>query len=204
MMDFKSIMKDKAIPDLNQRIARHVRELRSAHGFSLAVMASRSGVSRSMISVVERGESSPTAVVLEKLAAGLGVTLASLFDLPAATSNSPVARHKDQPQWLDPASGYSRRNVSPPGVTQPMRIIEVHFPAGKRVAFETGGRERLIYQQIWMLEGEMNITLGQECHRLHQGDCLAMQLKGPIMFHNPTRKSARYAVVMTSETSSPR
>src|SRR2546430_12550815 len=96
-----------------------------------------------MIARIERGESSPAAVVLEKLAAGLGVMLAALFDAPAAAtraSRGPVARRDDQPQWRDPASGYLRRNVSPPGVPQPMQIVEVQFPPGERVAFETGGR----------------------------------------------------------------
>src|SRR3984885_2166144 len=133
-----SIMKDDT-SDLNQRIARRVRELRAEHGLSLDGLASKASVSRSMISLIERGESSPTAVVLEKLAAGLGVTLASLFDVPATGARAlggPVARRDDQPQWQDPASGYRRRNVSPPGVPQPMQIVEVHFPAGGRVAFE--------------------------------------------------------------------
>jgi transcriptional regulator with XRE-family HTH domain len=53
---------------LDKRIAERVAELRRAHGLSLDALARRSGVSRSMISVIERGESSPTAVVLEKLA----------------------------------------------------------------------------------------------------------------------------------------
>src|SRR5436189_1002825 len=118
----------EAASDLNGRIAERVRELRATQGLSLDALASKSGVSRSMISLIERGESSPTAVVLEKLAAGLGVTLASLFDLPAAapTPSSPVARREEQPQWRDPASGYLRRNVSPAGVPQPMQIVEVH------------------------------------------------------------------------------
>src|SRR5438874_7435797 len=106
----------EAAPDLNQRIAERVRELRAAQGLSLDALASKSGVSRSMISLIERGESSPTAVVLERLAAGLGVMLASLFDAPADAGQSPsgpVARREDQPQWQDPASGYVRRNVSP-------------------------------------------------------------------------------------------
>ena len=156
-----------------------------------------------MISLIERGESSPTAVVLEKLAAGLGVTLASLFDAPAAAAQAPggpVARRDDQPQWRDPASGYLRRNVSPPGVPQPMQIVEVHFPPGGRVAFETGARDVRVHQQVWVLEGAIDITLGAERHRLREGDCLAMQLDRPTMFHNPTRKPARYAVVIASET----
>ena len=64
--------------DLTARMADRVRELRAARGLSLDALADRSGVSRSMISLVERGESSPTAVVIEKLAAGLGVTMASM------------------------------------------------------------------------------------------------------------------------------
>jgi transcriptional regulator with XRE-family HTH domain len=189
-------------PDVNQRIAGRVRELRAARGLSLDGLAGNSGVSRSMISLVERAESSPTAVVLEKLAAGLGVTLAALFDPPAAADRvpaGPLARRADQPQWRDPASGYVRRNVSPPGLPQPMRIVEVQFPPGGRVAFETGGRDARVHQQVWVLEGAIDITLGDDCYRLRAGDCLAMQLDRPTMFHNPTRKPARYAVVTASE-----
>ena len=188
--------------DLNQRIAERVRELRAGHGLSLEALATKSGVSRSMISLIERGESSPTAAVLEKLAAGLGVMLASLFDAPAAAQapGGPVARRDDQPQWRDPASGYLRRNVSPPGVPQPMQIVEVLFPAGGRVAFETGPREVRVHQQVWVLEGAIDVTLGEERHRLRDGDCLAMLLDRPTMFHNPTRKPARYAVVIASDS----
>jgi transcriptional regulator with XRE-family HTH domain len=198
-------MKDKA-PGLNKRIAERVLELRAALGFSLDAIAHKSGVSRSMISLIERGESSPTAVVLEKLATGLGVTLASLFEPSAAgqTAKGPVARLADQPQWRDPASGYRRRNVSPPGVPQPMRIVEVQFPPGKRVSFESGARDARVDQQVWVLKGAIDITLGAERHRLRQGDCLAMQLDRPTMFHNPTREPARYAVVIASETPSKR
>jgi transcriptional regulator with XRE-family HTH domain len=206
MVDSTSIMGDTE-SDLNQRIAERVRELRAAHSLSLDALASKSGVSRSMISVIERGESSPTAVVLEKLAAGLGVMLASLFDTPAAAGHppaGPVARRADQQQWQDPASGYRRRNVSPPGVPQPMQIVEVNFPPGGRVSFETGERGMRVHQQVWVLEGAIDVTLGKEQHRLREGDCLAMQLDRPTMFHNPTRKPTRYAVVIASETASRR
>jgi transcriptional regulator with XRE-family HTH domain len=201
MMERISIMKD-ASADLNERIAERVRELRGARGLSLEALAARSGVSRSMISLVERGESSPTAVLLEKLAAGLGVMLASLFDAPAAADDvpsGPVARRDEQPEWRDPASGYVRRNVSPPGVRQPMQIVEVRFPPGARVAFETGARDVHAHQQVWVLEGAIDVTLGAGRYRLRAGDCLAMRLDQPTMFHNPTRKPARYAVVIASE-----
>ncbi len=192
--------------NLNQRIAERVRELRAACGLTLDGLAGRSGVSRSMLSLIERGESSPTAAVLEKLAAGLNVTLASLFDATtfAQSPTGPVARRDEQPQWKDPASGYVRRNVSPASVPQPMQIIEVHFPPGERVAFDSSGRDVRVHQQIWVLEGAMEITLGDECYQLQEGDCLAMQLDRPIVFRNRTRRAARYVVVIASEHSSRR
>ncbi|HKQ39663.1 MAG TPA: XRE family transcriptional regulator [Verrucomicrobiae bacterium] len=194
-------MKEPSL-NLNRRIAKRVRDLRSGQRLSLDGLASKSGVSRSMISLVERGESSPTAVVLEKLAAGLGVTLPALFDgAPEGGQrrDGPVSRRKDQQEWQDPASGYRRRNVSPSGVPQPMRIVDVHFPPGERVAFDASNRDARVHQQIWVLRGTMEIAWGKQRYRLNEGDCLAMQLDGPTMFHNPTRKPARYAVVIETE-----
>ena len=56
-----------------------------------------------------------------------------------------------------------------------------------------------MHQQVWVLQGAIDVTLGGERHRLREGDCLAMELDVPTMFHNPTRKLARYAVVIASE-----
>lgn len=85
-----------------------------------------------------------------------------------------------------------------------MQIVEVHFPARARVAFDSGARDCCIFQQVWVLKGAMDITVGTKRHRLKQGDCLAMQLDGPTMFHNPTPKPARYVVVMAGENVSTR
>jgi uncharacterized cupin superfamily protein len=85
-----------------------------------------------------------------------------------------------------------------------MQIVEIQFPPGARVAFETGPRDVRVHQQVWVLEGAIDITVGTERHRLRDGDCLAMQLDRPTMFHNPTRKPARYAVVSASDAASRR
>ena len=188
--------------DVNMLIAARVRGLRGT--LSLDELARRSGVSRSMISLIERGESSPTAVVLKKLATGLGISLAALFEFSNNAAEGPLMRHADQPVWRDPGSGYLRRTVSPPGISQPFRIVDVTFPAGKRVAFDGALNDGRIGQQVWILAGAMDITVGDERHKLRQGDCLAMQLDQPIVFHNPTSKPARYAVVVSSESASRR
>jgi len=186
-----------AKPSINDRIAASVRELRGRHGLSLEALADASGVSRSMISLVERGESSPTAVVLEKLATGLGVSLATLFETPAAPPH-PVSRREEQVEWRDPASGYLRRNVSPGGYPSPIQIVEVVFPAGARVSYETAARPGVTHQQVWILQGMIEVVLGDERFELRAGDCLAMVLDRPISYHNPTLTPARYCVVIVA------
>jgi transcriptional regulator with XRE-family HTH domain len=195
-----SIIQEFSDASVHERIARHVRELRAARALSLDALAARSGVSRSMISLIERGECSPTAVVLEKLATGLNVMLASLFEPPTTRAKppSPVSRAAEQTPWRDPHSGYVRRNVSPDGVGSPLQIVEVRFPPKARVAYETGAREPLVHQQVWVLEGRIDVTVGDTEHALHTGDCLAMTLNQPVSFHNPTRKTTHYAVVIAS------
>ncbi|HTG11492.1 MAG TPA: XRE family transcriptional regulator [Candidatus Eisenbacteria bacterium] len=187
-------------PDINARIAGCVRALRTDLGMTLDALAAKCDVSRSMISLVERGESSPTAVVLEKIAAGLGVPLATLFD-GAIASADPVSRREDRTPWRDPQSGYVRRNISPAIVASPIQVVEVILPAGARVAYETGARDVSIHQQIWVQEGSIEVTLGSVTYRLAEDDCLAMQLNEPTAFRNRTRKPARYIVVIATERS---
>ena len=148
---------DVEVEDINLRIARRVAALRARRGLSLDQLAAASGVSRSTISLIERGETSATAVVLEKLAAGLGLALAALFETERAAPG-PLMRRAEQTQWRDPASGYLRRNVSPPDHPSPMRIVEVEFPAGKRVVLEGAAADATIQQQVWLLDGTMELT----------------------------------------------
>lgn len=182
---------------INDRVAAQVKRLRAERGLTLEGLAEASSVSRSMISLVERGESSATAVVLERLATGLGVSLATLFDQPVARP-APVSRRTEQAEWRDPASGYLRRNVSPGGFPSPIQIVEVFFPAGACVAYETAARPRLTHQQIWVLHGAIDIALGDDRYELRAGDCLAMVLDRPVTFHNRSGRSAHYCVVITS------
>ena len=180
-------------------IAKRVRDLRKARGCTLDDLADASGVSRSMISLIERRETSPTAVVLNKLADALGVTLAALFSTePRSVAEQPLARLSEQQVWKDPASGYVRRHVSPSGFASPIELVEVIFPPGESIAFENVMRNMVTHQQIWMLEGEMEVVAGEKTWHLQTGDCLAMVLDQRVVFRNPGLEQARYAVALTA------
>jgi transcriptional regulator with XRE-family HTH domain len=182
--------------DLDRRLGARIKGLRQSRGLTLDQLAARSGVSRAMISRVERGESSPTAALLDRLCAGLGVLLSALFREEA--QGGPLARRSEQPVWTDPDSGYVRRSVSPPGTGSRLEIVEVEMPAGARVLLDAPRGGFRLDQQLWLLEGELTLSVGGREHRLAAGDCLAMLLDGPIAFHNPGEGPARYAVVLTA------
>jgi transcriptional regulator with XRE-family HTH domain len=183
---------EKGLPGL---IGRRVAERRAALRLALEEVATRTGVSRAMISRIERGEVHASAVVLDRLCAGLGISLSALF---ARDPGSPLLRREDQPVWQDPVSLYVRREVAPAGTGSPVRIVEVELPAGAKVQFEPGHR-RVIDQHVWVLEGEIEAILAGEVHRLATGDCLHMRLVDGNGFRNPGGRSARYAVILTLE-----
>jgi transcriptional regulator with XRE-family HTH domain len=180
--------------DIDVRIGARIRTLRAKRKLTLDALAGRAGVSRAMLSRIERGESSPTAQLLGKVCGGLGITLSVLFSETQAPV-SPLARRQDQPTWRDPATHYLRRGVSPAGTGSSVDIVEVEFPPGGRVAFDSlqlAGSD----QHVWVLEGTLELELGEEAFRLETGDCLMMHFDRPVVFRNPTEQQIRYAVII--------
>lgn len=188
--------------DINERIGRMLTRLREERGMTPDELADRSGVSRAMIYRIEACQANPTAVVLNKLATGLGVLLPALlgpgdYREPRLNLRHPVASRKAQPTWRDPDSGYERRTLTPSTAETPMQLSEILFPAGARVTFENAFGEAKAHQQVWMLEGRLDIRLGDQIAHLQGGDCMSMTLDSPITFHNPGARSARYLVAIT-------
>jgi len=126
---------------ITSRIAGRIRALRAERSLSLEELAERSGVSRSMLSLIERGESSPTAVVLDKVAAGFGVSLAVFFEDPAAR-HGPLSRAREREPWRDPLTGYLREVLSPAGIAAPFQLVQVTLPPGRTVQYEGMNRAR--------------------------------------------------------------
>ncbi len=183
---------------IDTRLGDRIRGARLSQNLSLDGLAERSGVSRAMISKIERAESSPTAALLGRLCAGLGISLASLFE-KEAQRGAPLSRAAEQPVWRDPATGYLRRDVAPRGTGSPVEIVDVTFPPGARVTFDRPWTSRGSDQHVWLFEGRLELTVGDTTHVLEAGDCLHMRLDRTITYHNPTDRPIRYAVVLMLE-----
>lgn len=175
------------------RLGTHLRDRRRARGLTLDALASASGVSRSMISDVERGAKSPTVLVLARLATALGTTVSHLLgeDLPAPVIALPVTR---QPAITD-AAGWQRRILSPalPGVE--FELIRTTVPPGVAVgefaAHAPGSREYVAVET-----GSLAVTLDGDEHRLATGD--ALYYAGDVVhaFANPADVECVYYTAM--------
>jgi len=178
---------------LDHRLAARVALERGARGWSVAELAARSGVSRAMISRIERGDAKPTASLLGKLSAALGLPL-SLLLARVEGEPSRLSRAAAQATWTDPESGYRRRALSSSG-DGVLQLTEVVLPAGARVAFATAVYT-FIHQQIWVMEGRLTFYEGSEVVELDAGDCLTLGPPADCRFENRTSTDCRYLVAV--------
>jgi len=179
--------------DIDSLIAGRLLGLRQAKGLSLAELASLSGVSKAMISKVERAESSPTAVLLGRLAAGLGVPLAQLLTEDKGSPRRLRARGQ-QEVWRDPEAGYLRRQIAERGANGGVEMVEIELPRSAQVGYPRWSGKP--YRQcLWMLEGALRVDYGDERFELAEGDCLDFGVDRPLVFKALGRTGCRYLLV---------
>jgi transcriptional regulator with XRE-family HTH domain len=184
---------DTIIDEVGDRIARRLRLERDSRSWSLADLAERSGVSRAMISKIERAEVSPTATVLVRLAAAFDLTLAGLM-LRAEGQGERLVRAGDQPIWRDPETGYLRKQVfSRPD--HPLEIIRVELPAGQHVVLPASSYAR-IRQVVWVQAGSLVIIEAGERQELGAGDCLGFGSPSEVTFANEANVPCVYVVAL--------
>ncbi|WP_246793768.1 helix-turn-helix domain-containing protein [Burkholderia perseverans] len=181
------------VDDIDQRIGARIRAERERRGWSLTDLARQSGVSRAMIHKIERGESSPTATSLAKLAGAFNLSMSALLAL-AELAEGRLLRVDDQPVWVDPQSGYVRRHVSPKSVS-PLTLVEIDLPPGAEIPMPASAYLHM-QQLIWVLDGELVFVEGGEQQRLRAGDCLEVGPPGDCVFRNDGRASCKYAVIV--------
>ncbi|BDZ51911.1 XRE family transcriptional regulator [Frondihabitans sucicola] len=180
---------------LTASLAAALADARLAHDLSVSALAECSGVSRAMIGKIERGDVQPTAALLGRLTAALGMTLSELIARAEGQSASGrISTRADQSVSQDPETGYRRRAVSP-GAGGAIELVEVDLPAGVRIAYPADSYA-FTHHQIWVLEGSLRFDEGDVTHRLEAGDCLQLGAPAPCAYENETAAPCRYLVAL--------
>ncbi|ALE96928.1 MULTISPECIES: helix-turn-helix domain-containing protein [Serratia] len=183
------------LDNLNQLIGARIRLEREARHWSLSDLAEQAGVSRAMVHKIERGESSPTAMLLARLAGAFGLSMSKLI-ARAETQEGRLLRREDQPIWVDPESGYVRRHVSP-RTDLPLDLVRIELPAGATIPMPAS-----VYafkrQLIWVLSGELVFVEGDARHVMAEGDCLELGPPADCRFENQSDQPCVYMVAVLS------
>jgi transcriptional regulator with XRE-family HTH domain len=175
-------------------LAERLRALRRAQDWSLDELSARSGVSRASLSRIENGEVSPTASVLGRLAGAHSTTISRLLadieaDAPA------LLKRAEQREWIDQATGFRRRSISPPSLGFDCELLCCELPAGARIDYPLPPRLGLEHH-LYLTEGALELTLEGAVYRLLPGDCLRYKLVGASRFVATGRRAAIYLLAL--------
>ncbi|WP_415953270.1 helix-turn-helix domain-containing protein [Streptomyces sp. KLOTTS4A1] len=180
--------------DIDARLALRLAALRTERGWSLDELASRSGVSRSTLSRLERGEISPTTALLNRLCGAYERTMSRLLT-EVEGERAQLVRAGQQPVWSDTESGFVRRSVSPPHAGLRGELVEGSLRPGADISYD-GPPVSGLEQHIWVLEGSVEVSLQNETYALRTGDCLRFRLWGPSRFRCTSNEPVRYVIAV--------
>lgn len=181
-------------PDMNLVIAANLKALRAAKQLSLGEAAERTGVSKSMLGQIERGESSPTISTLWKIATGLQVSFTSLMEQPEPQTQ--LIREAN----MQPLTGDEGRFLLYPVIQscagRPFEILDLVLAPGALSASQphADGTQEFVL----VYEGVLEVRLGtaQTSCLVHQGEVLHYHADQCHTYHNPGSTPTRAAMVI--------
>jgi transcriptional regulator with XRE-family HTH domain len=177
-----------------QVLAEEIRRRRKEQDLSLEALASLSGVSRSMISKIERGEAVPSTAILSRLAEALGVTFSRLM-APTTEVEVLLIPASRQPVLRDEASGFLRRCLSPVlpgrGIDWVLNTLPPGATTGEFVAHRRG-----VSEYIFVLKGRLRATIGDRAVVVEEGDSLYFEADAGHAFTNLGTQACQYFLVI--------
>ncbi|MDX2483633.1 MAG: XRE family transcriptional regulator [Pseudodonghicola sp.] len=154
--------------DILSRLPARLKQARRDKGLSLEAVARLSGVSRSMVSQIERGESSPTIATLWNLTRTLQVDFAGLLDQDRSAEQITVLRADEVPQINNMGAGCHIRILSPPEEAGQHEVYDIRFDRDGKLLSQP--HQRGAQEALTVLKGRVRVTSGAAEDVLEEGD----------------------------------
>lgn len=173
---------------INRHLGARVKQLRAQRGWSLEQLATASGVSRSMLSQIEREQANPTLAVTLRIAQAFGMNLGDLLEMPGATSAVSVIRAEDHAFHYRSDKFCRIRTLSPLKLEKDVEFYEVQLqPSGalRSAAHFEGTREFLTVQK-----GQVRVESADDNEILNPGDSASYRADVPHAIINTGKGEA--------------
>jgi transcriptional regulator with XRE-family HTH domain len=173
---------------ISRHLGTRVKHLRAERGWSLDTLAGASGVSRSMLSQIEREQTNPTLAVTLRIARAFALTLGELLQMPGATSSVLVIRADEKAYHYRSDKCVSIRTLSPLNLEKDVEFYEVRLQVGgalRSAPHFTGTREFLTVQK-----GVIQVDSGSDTETLNAGDSASYRADLPHAIVNCGRSEA--------------
>lgn len=180
-----------------ERLGARMKDLRRERGLTLEELAEHSGVSRAMISKVERGEKNPTLVVAAKVAEGLGVTLSELLGVEERREVVVVPCERRM-VMRDPETGFERQLLSPTFGGRGIEFVRNVVPEGS-TSGEFPPHRRGVEEYVVVEKGRLRAVIGGEKYLLEEGDALYFEADTAHRFDNAGDGECSYYLVIVSK-----
>jgi|TARA_B110000914_G_C15518998_1_gene475629 transcriptional regulator with XRE-family HTH domain len=180
-------------PILCQRVAK----LRKQHGLTLDQLANTSGVSRSMLSQIERGQANPTLTVTFRIAQAFGITIGKLVDQPWEAPSIEVLHGGDANNLFRSDDKCTIRTLSPLQLERSVEFYEIALAPGESLqsaAHFEGTRELLT-----VTKGEAEVESGETCRHLHENDTASYRADLNHCIRNVGKERLVCYLVVTSQ-----
>jgi transcriptional regulator with XRE-family HTH domain len=185
---------------MQSNIGRRLREIRQGRNLNLRDVSDLSGVSRSMLSKIETGRSSPTATTLGKISEGLGISISQLVG-GVAPRDVIVMRNSEHPTFRVPKTGFERWSLSPISEVRSVDFALNILPAGRSSGYFPPHREG-VEETLYVASGGLLLWHGETSYALSQGDSIHYRANVPHRFDNTsTSEEVRFFVVVNNNGS---
>lgn len=176
-----------------QQLGKRIRDLRTQQNLTLDTLAERSGVSRAMLSKIERGENNPTLVVVAKIAVALNLSLSQLVGVEERQPAVKVTKAQ-QLVFRDPETGFERHMIPvlEGGTVELMRHVIPVGQSSQSIAAHPHPTEKYLVVE----QGQVRVTLGEESYHLEEGDILYFRADVPHTYANAGATVCRYILVV--------
>lgn len=176
-------------------VGGRVKQLRTQAGLTLEDFAAQSGVSRAMLSKVERGEKSPTLAIIVRIAKGLNVSMSTLMGAEPDAAQVAVIRRANRLAFKDPETGFERHNLSPSHLDNDLEFLLHRIPAGASSG-ELPPYKVATEKYLVVHEGELTVQTGEANYVLGTGDSFYFDVREPYRFTNAGGTPCAYYLVI--------